>query len=337
MSIKKKANSQFHVVVTGPQIAKEADEYLAGKCSVEYTQPYMEPSKLVEKIRNEMADALLVRMGNITAEVIQASPELKVISKHGTGVDNIDIATASEHNIPVMIATYANYESVAEHALGLMLAVAKDINRLDARIRQGYWDKPSYRGSELHNKTLGLVGFGRTGRRLKELVAPLEMKILVYDPFLKDEKKSSHVTVVSSFEELLKFSDIVSLHCSLTGQTRHLISKPELKTMKKTAWLINTARGAIVDQEALIEALKTGEIAAAGLDTFEKEPLEDNSALIDTGKTVLTPHIAGATSESFVRMGMDAARNILSVLEGKPLDSECVVNPDALKKTLRLE
>lgn len=325
------SNTQFHVVVTGPEIAKEAGEFLSKTCSIAYTGAYLEPSDLAEKLRNEKTDALLVRMGKITAEVIQASPKLKVISKHGTGVDNIDIAAASELKIPVMITTDANYESVAEHALGLMLALAKDIPWLDSRIRKGHWDKPRYRGCELFNKTLGLVGFGRIGRRLKELVAPLKMKIIVYDPLLDSENLPPDVTTAGKIEDLLKSSDIISLHCPLTEQTKHLIGRRELKKMKRTAWLINTARGAIVDEKALIESLKTGEIAAAGLDTFEKEPVQNINELAEAGKIVLTPHIAGATQESFVRMGIAAARNILTVLERKSLDSECVVNPEALK------
>ncbi len=230
-----------------------------------------------------------------------------------------------------MITPFANYESVAEHVLGLALALARDIPRLDARTREGYWDKPNYRGVELYNKTLGLIGFGRIGRRVKELVAPLQMKVLVYDPYLQSNPVPPDVIRVEKLEELLKCADIVSLHCPLTDQTGHLIGKNELKTMKKTAWLINTARGEVVDEEALIDALKEGEIAAAGMDTFSKEPPEDMKALCNAGKTVLTPHIAGITQESFERLGIEAAKNILTILQGKKPDRECVVNSEVFE------
>jgi len=319
------------VVITGPPIAEKGEKLLSNTCNIEHTKPYLEPSKLAKKLRNEKVDALLVRMGKITREVIKASPNLKVIAKHGTGVDNIDVGAATELKIPVLIAALANYESVAEHTLGLMFALAKDIPKLDNRIREGYWDKPDYRGIELFKKTLGLIGFGRIGRCVRELIASLQMKVLVYDPFLKSNEILPDVTRVEKLEELLKSADIISLHCNLTEQTRHLIDENELKLMKKTAWLINTSRGEVVNEEALIAALKEGEIAAAGIDTFYKEPPKCINLLSNAGKTVLTPHIAGITEESFERMGVDSAKNILTILEGKKPDREYVVNPEVFK------
>ena len=327
----KSTNSLCNVVITGPPIAKEGMELLGKRCTVENTEPYLQPSELAQELRDKETDGLLVRMGKITGEVIKASPYLKVIAKHGTGVDNIDIGAATESKIPVLITPFANYESVAEHVLGLMFTLAKDIPGLDARIREGYWDKPNYRGIELYKKTLGLIGLGRIGRRVKELVAPLQMKVLVYDPYLQSNPIPPDVKRVEKLEELLKSADIVSLHCPLTEKTRHLIGKNELKTMKERAWLINTARGEVVDEEALIDALKEGEIAAAGIDTFSKEPPQDINALRNAGKTVLTPHIAGITQESFERLGIEAAKNILTILQGKKPDRECVVNPEVFE------
>ena len=323
--------SRFHVLVTGPQLAEEALALLSKTCRVSFTKPYIPSDELVEKLGRGPADAILVRMGQITQEVIEASPRLKVISKHGIGVDNIDIAAATRRNIPVTIACRANFESVAEHVLGLMFSLARNIPWLDTRFRQGRWEKPNYQGFELYAKTLGLVGFGRIGRRVRELVAPLKMTILVYDPLIRPETLPPDATRVHELETLLDRADIVSLHCPLTEKTRHLIGKNEFKRMKKTAWLINTARGAIVDQTALIEALEAGEIAAAGLDTFEEEPPAAITRLAGAGKTVLTPHIAGLTEASFRRMGLEAAGNILTVLEGKKPDLECVVNAEVIK------
>jgi D-3-phosphoglycerate dehydrogenase len=327
----KSSNYLFNVVITGPPIAKEGIKLLSSTCRIEYTKPYLESSELALELREKKADALLVRMGKITKEVIEASPNLKVIAKHGTGVDNIEIDAATELKIPVLIATLANYESVAEHVLGLMFSLAKDIPSLDLRIREGYWDKPNYRGVELFNKTLGLIGFGRIGRRVRELVAPLQMKVLAYDPILEFSEIPGDVIRVEKLEELLKSSDIISLHCPLSEETKNMIGKNELKMMKNTAWLINTARGEVVDEEALIEALEKGEIAAAGIDTFKKEPPEDINRLCNAGKIILTPHIAGITEESFERMGIDAAKNILTILEGKEPARECVVNPEVFE------
>ncbi len=321
----------FNVVITGPPIAKEGMGLLLKTCTVENTKPYLQPSELAQKLRDKKTDGLLVRMGKITREVIQASPNLRVIAKHGTGVDNIDVGAATELRIPVLVTPFANYESVAEHVLGLMLALAKDIPRLDGRIREGHWDKPHYRGVELYQKTLGLIGFGRIGRRVKELVAPFHMKVLIYDPFLESDHTPSEVKRVGKLEELLKSADIISLHCPLTNETRNSIGWNEFKMMKKTAWLINTARGEVVNEEALIDALKQGEIVAAGIDTFTREPPEDIQALCNAGKTVLTPHIAGITEESFERLGIEAVENILTVLEGKMPTRECVVNEEVLE------
>ena len=326
----KTTNFLFNVVITGP-IAEEGMKLLSKSCTVEYTKPYPQASELAQKLRNEKADGLIVRMGKITEEVIRASTNMKVITKHGIGVDNIDVCAATELKIPVLNTPFANYESVAEHVLGLMLALARDIPGLDSRVRQGHWDKAHYRGVELYHKTLGLIGFGRIGRRVGELVAPLHMKVLVYDPLLRPDQIPPDVTRVERLEELLKSADIVSLHCPLTRETRHLIRRNELKMMKKTAWLINTARGEVVNEEALIDALKKGEIAAAGMDTFSKEPPEDINVLCSAGKTVLSPHIAGATEESFRRMSIESAKNILTILQGKKPDRECVVNPEVFE------
>ena len=320
----------YNVVVTGDSLASEAMRLLEGTCRVLFSGPYPDPPKLAQMLRQEKAHALILRTGKAPAEVIKASPELKVISKHGAGYDNVDVATATALGIPVMTATTANYQSVAEHTLGLMLSLAKDIPRLDSRIRQGFWDKAQYRGVELFQKTLGLIGFGRIGRRVYELTVPLQMRVLVYDPFLGDRPLPPGVTRLTNLEELLSIADIVSLHCPLTEKTRNLIGEKELERMKKTAWLINTARGGVVDEEPLIAALREGKIAGAGLDTFRQEPPEGLRRLCEAGKVVLTPHIAAATEEAFTRMGVEAAQNVLTVLQRRKPDGDRIVNPEVL-------
>ena len=318
----------FQVVITGDSIAPEARELLSEKCRLDFSGPYPQPEALAQRLARVNADALIVRTGKVPAIVVTASPRLRVIAKHGIGVDAIDVEAATRLKIPVLFTASANYESVAEHTLGLMLCLAKDIPRLDSRIHQGFWDKAAYRGVELLHKTLGIVGFGRIGRRVRELVAPLQMKVLVYDPFLPESESLPGVTRVGELDVLLREADIVSLHCPLTEQTRNLIGEKEFGKMKKTAWLINTARGQVVEEGALVRALQEGIIAAAGLDTFAKEPPADLKLLADAGKVVLTPHVAAATEESFHRMGLEAAQNVLTILEGKKPDPGVLANPE---------
>ena len=321
----------FRVVVTGDTLAPEAMEILSAKCRVVFAGPYPDPSNLAQLVRQERAQALIVRTGKATAEVIQASPDLKVVAKHGVGFDNIDVNAAASLRIPVMISATANFESVAEHTLGLMLSLAKDIPRMDGRMHQGFWDKTQYRGVELFKKTLGIIGFGRIGRRVSQLVAPLQMRILISDPYISEESMPPGIQRVSHLEPLLKEADIVSLHCPLTEETRNLIGKKELLRMKKTAFLINTARGGIADEEALIEALREGKIAGAAIDTFRQEPPEDLRRLCEAGKVILTPHIAAATDAAFTRMGAEAARNTLAILEGEKPDRNYMANPEILE------
>lgn len=328
----KNTNKRFAVVITGPPIAGQGLEKLAEFSDVECTQPYMAPDKLINFLRKIEPDALLVRMGKISKDVIESVPTLKVIAKHGTGVDNIDLETATRLKIPVLITPNANYESVAEHAMGLMLALAKDIPRLDARMREGYWDKSEHRGVELKNRTLGLVGFGRTGQRLRELVAPFEMKVVVYDPLIQHEQSVPDIESAENLTDLLRCSDIVSLHCPLNDNTRYLINRDSLRQLKKGAWIINTARGDIIDEKALVDGINSGRVGAAAIDTFESEPPDmEKSALFGSDRIILTPHVAGVTEESFGRMGIQAAENILTILEGRAPDSEILVNPDYIE------
>lgn len=317
----------FRVVVTSDRLSPEAIELLSEKCRIDFIGSYSKPSDIARVVSENRADGLIVRTGKISREVIQASPRLRVIAKHGIGVDNVDVSAATELKIPVLISASANYRSVAEHALALMLSLAKDIPTLDARVRGGHWDKTTYQGVELFRKGLGLVGFGRIGRRLAELVAPFGMDVIVFDPFMTGEVPPG-ITRVQEIGGLLKAVDIVSLHLPLTAQTRHLIGGRELAMMKKTAWLINTARGEIVDEKALIDALREGTIAAAGLDTFAQEPPENLERLCEAGKMVLTPHVGAATEESIVRMAVEAAQNVLTVLEGRKPERSVMVNPE---------
>jgi D-3-phosphoglycerate dehydrogenase len=319
-------DKEFTVVITGPALAESAMQELAGKCRIIKAEPYASAREIETIVRESRADGLIVRMGQIDAGVIEASDRLKVITKHGTGTDNIDRESADRANVPVMITPTANYESVAEHALGLLLAIGRGVVYLDDRMRQGNWDKSTFKGKELYGKTLGIVGYGRIGQRLAELVQPMAMNILVFDPFLKALKDATEATLVRELEHLLKVADFVSLCCPLTPQTSNLIGALQFKTMKNSAFLVNTARGGVVDEAALETALANGEIAGAALDTFAQEPPEKVSSFARFDNVILTPHIGGVSQESFERMGMQAVKNVLDVLESRPLDPACVLD-----------
>jgi D-3-phosphoglycerate dehydrogenase len=321
---------KFTVVITGPALAEPAMRKLAESCRIINAEPYASPREIEDIVRENRADGLIVRMGRIDVGIIEASDRLRVITKHGTGTDNIDKEAAGRAKVLVMITPTANYESVAEHALGLMMALARGVVYLNDRMRQGNWDKATYKGTELYSKTLGIVGYGRIGRRLSELVQPMAMNILVYDPFIKELEDATDVTLVSELEQLLKASDFVSLCCPLTPQTTNLIGAPQLKAMKDSALLVNTARGGVVDEKALETALDKGEIAGVALDTFAQEPPQGVTSLARFENVILTPHIGGVSRESFVRMGLQAVKNVLDVLESRPLDPACVLNTEVL-------
>jgi D-3-phosphoglycerate dehydrogenase len=326
-------NEKYRVLITGPSLANEAAVLLDERCSYRITGPYPKPDQIATMAAENQIQGIIVRMGRITREVLTSSPDLRIVVKHGVGVDNIDVEAATELGIPVCITPYANYQSVAEHALSMMLALAKNLFLLDQQIRNGVWDKTSNPPCELYRKTLGIIGAGRIGRRLAELVQPLEMTVIGYDPFLPQGRFPESIRRVKRLEKLLREADFVSLHCPKTEETSHMIGEKELKMMKATAILINTARGGIVDETALLRALEDRIIRGAGMDCFAMEPLPQESPLLRIqDRLIVTPHIGGGAKESFVRMGIQAANILLGYLERKELDPDVLINPAALAR-----
>lgn len=322
----------FKVLITGPTLAQSALDFSdSHHLTLIPTQPYMPPDEMIALIQQEQPDAIIVRTGKLTREMIFASDNLKIIAKHGVGFDTIDIQAAAERNIPVTIAVGANAQSVAEHAFALMFGVSRQIAWLDKRVKAGHWDKPNANGIELSGKTLGLVGLGSIGGILMELVAPFKMKVKVFDPFLKDFPKLSYVEQEHDFDELLKSCDFISLHCPLTDQNRKLFSYPQFDLMKPNSILINTARGELVDTDALVDALKNNKITGAGLDTFYPEPPEASSPLWTLDNLVATPHVGANTTDSRNRVGLLALQQIVSILNNQPLKSREIANWNLLK------
>jgi len=314
------------IFVTGPTLDPEAKALLMEHaCDCGYGGENDSSDEIARKLAAFQPDGLIVRKGVINASVIEAAATLKAISKHGVGVDTIDVAAATRRGIRVMITAAANYESVAEHAFALILALTRGIAPQGRKTRQGVWDRGGYGGDDLRGRTLGLVGFGRIGRRLSELVKPLEMRVLVFDPYVR---LAESCTQVSELKELLAAADIVSIHCPLTPATRGLIGRAELAAMKPEASIVNTARGPVIDEDALIEALREKRIASAALDTLAKEPPEPGNPLLTMDNVIVTAHVGGISRTAFRNMGVGAVQNILAVLDGKMPEAGCLVNPE---------
>ena len=315
------------ILLTGPQLTPEAMAYAASHgVRIVPTVPYTPADELTAIIAAEQPDAIIVRQGNLTRAMIDASRNLRIIAKHGVGYDTIDIAAAAERSIPVTIALGANAQSVAEHAFALMFSVARQTALLDARMRQGHWDKATSVGIELSGKTLGLVGLGSIGRILMELVAPLRMTVKVYDPYLKALPDLPNVHQEHDFDALVAQSDIISLHCPLTDQNRNLFSEAQFNRMRPNSILINTARGELIDTDALVQALSTRKIAGAGLDTFNPEPPPADSPLWSLPTLVATPHVGANTAEARDRVGLLAVQQIVDFCNGVAPDPRAVVN-----------
>ena len=255
--------------------------------------------------------ALIVRYGRITARVMDASKALRVISKHGSGTDTIDKDAARERGIAVCAAIGANADAVAEHTWALILACAKSVVTLDARMRAGHWDKATHKSLELHGKTLGVVGLGQIGRRVASIGVALGMQVIGHDPFAKEAPAGVTLVLMG---ELFSRSNVLSLNCPLTDDNHHLVNRKTLAAMPRGAILVNTGRGGLVDDDAVREALASGQLRAAGLDAFVPEPLTGEHAWRNVPNTVLSPHIGGVSEDAYVNMGVGAARNILAAL-----------------------
>ena len=284
---------------------------------------------LIKEVQD--ADGFLVRTAEIPASVINAGKQLRVIARHGVGYDNIDVKAATARKIPVCITPRANALSVAEHVIALMLALAKRVLPFDAATRKNEWEvRNSYSAFDLDGKTLGILGMGRVGMLVcQKAKAAFNMEIQAYDPLVPKEAMEKAGARVAAISEILKASDFVTLHVPSLAETKGLIGAAQLKTMKRSAFLINCARGPIVDEAALVAALKDGTIAGAGLDVFDPEPPKADNPLFCLPNVVLSPHSAGLTVECVIRMATHAAQAIIDVLEGRR--PEGVINPEALK------
>lgn len=259
-------------------------------------------------------DAIITGTDELTRDVISAAPGLRTIAKHGVGLDSIDLAAARDHGILVTATPEAIHDSVADHTLALLLAVTRQVAQAHSSTRDGEWR--NFVGMELRGKLLGLVGFGRIGREVCVRAQAFGMRVTAYDPYPNEAFAAEHDVELLPLEALLSAADVVSLHAGVADAAKPLLGAAELQSMKPGSYLINTARGHLVDEAALAERLNSGAIAGEGLDVFVEEP-PVGSPLMDLPNVVLTPHIAGQTREGLLRMGDMTVENCLRALRGE--------------------
>lgn len=302
------------VIVTGADLAPQAVALLKDFDLV-YAGKTPDEESLIRLCREHRPVALIVRYGRVSARIISESPELKVIAKHGVGIDTIDVEAAAQRGIAVKPATGANAAAVAEHTWALILACAKSVPYLNHRMQQGHWDKPTHKSIELAGRTLGLVGLGAIGERVAQIGIAFGMHVVAHDPFRQTPPAGVRLCTLN---DLVAAADVVSLHCPLTPENRNLFGREMLSRMRDGAILVNTARGGLIDENALIDALRAGKIRAS-LDCFAQEPVTGAHALGAMKNVICTPHIGGVTEDAYVNMGTAAARNILNVLGVQPV------------------
>jgi len=262
-------------------------------------------------------DALIVRsQTKVGAEVIESGKKLKVIGRAGVGIDNIDVDAATKNGIVVVNAPTGNIIAAAEHTIALMLALARNVPQADGQLKSGKWQREKLVGTEIRNKTLGIIGLGNVGSEVAKRVQAFEMRVIAHDPFVsKDYARNLEVDLVS-LDQLLREADFVTLHVPLTAATKKLIGSKKLAKLKPTARIINCARGGLIDEEALIKALKAGKLAGAAFDVFDHEPVTD-SPLFKEDKIIVTPHLGASTIEAQTSVAKDVAAEVLAVLQGQ--------------------
>jgi len=298
------------IIVTGADLATQALALLTDFEMV-YAGKTPQTPDLVALCQQHNPVAIIVRYGSVGKEVMDAAPALRVISKHGSGIDTIDQEAAKVRGIAVRAAVGANAAAVAEQAMALLLACAKSVVHLNERMHAGFWDKATHKSIELNGRTIGLVGLGAIGLRFAKMCNAMGMKVLGVDPYAKywpDDIQSV------DFETLWREADAISLHCPLTTENRHLINATTLAACKPGVLFVNTARGGLVDEAALLAAVQSGHVFAAGLDSFAQEPMTAHHIFQGVPQIFLSPHIGGVTSDAYINMGVGAANNVLEVL-----------------------
>ncbi|MBI4295277.1 MAG: phosphoglycerate dehydrogenase [Chloroflexi bacterium] len=303
------------VLVTEP-LVKEAEDFLR-----RYTEVTVKVGLSADELLSIVGDydALLVRsQTRVTGQLIAAARKLQVIGRAGVGVDNIDLEAATKRGILVVNAPAGNITSTAEHTIAMLLALARYIPQASVSVRSGAWQRGPFRGTEVRNKTLGIIGLGRVGSEVAALAKGLKMRVVAYDPMVSADYSGRLSVTLVSLEELLRQADFVTVHVPLTPATAGLIGPSQLELVKPTARFINCARGGIIDEAALYQALEEGRVAGAALDVFSREP-PGETPLLKSGRVIATPHLAASTAEAEASVGLDIAEQVIAALQGKPV------------------
>ncbi|WP_337175764.1 phosphoglycerate dehydrogenase [Paludisphaera sp.] len=322
----------YRVLVTD-KLSEEGLALLRAEEGVEVvvdTKLAKDPAALKEALKE--ADGIAIRSGTtLTADVLDGQTRLKAIVRAGVGVDNIDVPAATKQGVVVMNTPGGNTVSTAEQTMALMLALARNTPRGDASLKAGKWDRGSLTGVQLEGKTLGVVGLGRVGLAVAQRALGFEMKVLGYDPLLSAEKAREHgVEFVPRLDDLWPRCDFITLHTPLTPETRHVVSAEAIATMKPGVRIINCARGGLIDDAALLEALNSGKVAGAAVDVFETEPPPADDPIVSHPKTVVTPHLGASTEEAQVNVAVEGARLLCDyLLRGQV---RCSVNTPTLDR-----
>ena len=313
--------------MTSPRLAPEAVAILerAG-CVIHYLPPYPSGAAIAELAARVQADAILARQGDINAEAIAASPRLRIIARHGVGLDEVDLAAAAARGVMVTNTPGANAQAVAEHTLALILALVKDVKPLGSAIAAGFWRDPARGARDVAGLRLGLVGCGAIGREVARLARAFGMTVASTDPALPQGGLPG-IARAASLAALAAGSDVLSVHCPLTAATRGLVGAAVLAAMPRGGFVVNAARGGIVDEAALLAALESGQVAGAALDVFATEPPPADHPLRDHPRVLATPHVAGSTPGALVNMGVAAAECITALLSGGTVPAERIVPP----------
>jgi D-3-phosphoglycerate dehydrogenase len=305
----------MRVLVADP-IAPEGIEILKKHAEVD-VKTGLKPEDLISIIGEY--EGLMVRSETkVTAKVIEAGKKLQVIARAGVGIDNIDVEAATQRGIVVVNAPTANTMAAAEHSIALMLALARHIPQAHDSLRSGAWKRQNFVGVEVRNKTLGIVGLGNVGSEVARRVQGFQMRVLAYDPYVSHEYARNLRVELVPLEQIIREADFITLHLPLTPQSKNMIGAKELSLMKPTVRIINCARGGLIDEQALDQALRDGKVAGAALDVFAQEPPKD-SPLLKNERVIVTPHLGASTQEAQANVAIDAAEQIISVLNGQPV------------------
>lgn len=309
---------QKYTVVVSDKLSKEGLDVLRSckELDVKF-MPGLSQEDLSKQLSD--ADALVIRSNTqVTAQILQDAKKLKMVGRAGIGVDNVDMPAAKSRGVVVMNTPFGNTITTAEHAISLLLSLARNIPQAAQSMRTGQWGKSKFQGTEITGKTLGIIGLGNIGKEVAKRAHGLQMNVISFDPVVPTEDALKCHAHKTELNELLEVSDFISIHAPLNVHTRHLINKAAISKMKEGVHIIHAARGGIVDEEALLDGLNSGKIAGAALDVFEEEPPAKNHPLLKHPNVIATPHLGASTSEAQTRVGVQVARQTLDfLLKGK--------------------